>query len=107
MDERLLVNMALVTSCIGLVGLLVIATFQQSEFSSPQEEMLTSMDVTIAGVYFTQEGTIVTFALEQSGYIDTTLSKDLIGSTTRLTGRLEGDFFSVESIEVLEPNAHS
>ncbi|MCF7798540.1 hypothetical protein K9M74_01415 [Candidatus Woesearchaeota archaeon] len=100
MDEKLLLRMALIVSLVGFAGLVIIVLVQKPVVSTPQEDLLTTMVVEILDVQATQEGTVVVYATEASGYIDAEVSEDIIGQEVTIIGRLSEDFFSIEEITV-------
>lgn len=108
MNEQLLVRAAFFLSIAGFIGLSLLVFFEQPLQSSPQQSLLTSFQATITEIYHTgNAGSVVVYTVEESGYIDTPVNTTLVGRKARITGRLEGDFFSIASIEVLAPNDHS
>ena len=101
MDEIVLIRLALVTSIIGFVGLLALVFFQKPVLAQPTQDILTTMDVKVLDIYQTGSGSVVTYATSSTGYIDSFVSEAIIGQQATITGRLEGDFFSITSIEIL------
>lgn len=106
MDESFLKKVSFFVFIIGFIGLLCLFIFQKPFFVSlvdniPSDTSV-SLNASILDIYSTSSGSVIVFSYDkqESAFFQGNVSFLEVGSNVLLTGSRNGDFFSIDLIEL-------
>lgn len=107
MYERLLTLFSLFVLIIGFISLIIILNLGSVVFIGSVEELpddtLVSFQAMVTGEHSTGEGFVLELSRTQtvSGYLDSTSNNSFENELVLVTGRNDGDWFNIYSIELV------